>query len=203
MKPLTPLAFDRHEAGRELSAFDRLLTRREPLLETKDILPLFRSSPNLALLIGNYFPNLRRPKAFALEYTLGGDFRADLVVGDPDAQQFLLVEFESATRDGLFRNTSRNLPTWSPRFERAFSQLVDWLWKLEDLRSTADFETCFGGRRAAFHGLIVIGKGMRLEPRERDRLRWRVENTVLASTKISCVSFEELRDDLDFFIQRS
>ncbi|WP_227498532.1 Shedu anti-phage system protein SduA domain-containing protein [Synechococcus sp. PCC 7336] len=56
-------------------------------------------------------------------------------------------------------------------------------------------------RRATFHGLIVIGKDMNLSPRERDRLKWRLGRTMIDSNAISCVSFNGLCDDLDYWLE--
>ena len=39
--------------------------------------------------------------------------------------------------------------TWAPRFEGAFSQLIDWLWKLEHMRNTGDLEHTFRPQLAA------------------------------------------------------
>ncbi len=78
---------------------------------------------------------------------------------------------------------------------------MDWLWKLEDKRSTAAFANTFGSRRATFQGLIVIGKDMNLAPREHDRLKWRMDRTLIDSNAISTVSFNGLRDDLDHWLK--
>jgi len=68
------------------------------------------------------------------------------------------------------------------------------------MRSTADFTNAFGSRRATFQGLIVIGKGMTLLPQEQDRLKWRLDRTMIDSSAVSSVSFEGLRDDLDYWL---
>ena len=86
------------------------------------------------------------------------------------------------------------------RFEGPYSQLVDWLWKLEDMRSTADFTNTCGSHRATFHGLIVIGKDMALSKQEEDRLRWRLDRTLIDSNAVSSVSFNELRDSMDHWL---
>jgi hypothetical protein len=69
------------------------------------------------------------------------------------------------------------------------------------MRSTADFHNTFGSRRATFQGLIVIGKDMQLSPQERDRLKWRLDRTMIDSNAISCVSFNELSEDLDHWLK--
>jgi hypothetical protein len=101
----------------------------------------------------------------------------------------LLVEFEDGRPDSIFKKKrGKATPDWAPRFECAFSQLVDWLWMLDDMRSTGGFTTDFGDRHAKFHGLIVIGKGMSLGAQEKSRLRWR-EDKIMVSTRMVSPSF--------------
>ena len=169
--------------------------------ERRDILPFFKKRHNLSTLICSYFPKIKNPNKFAHEYQIYGDFVADLVVGDSDTQHYLLVEFENGAPDSIFKKKkTKATPDWASRFEGAYSQLIDWLWKLEDMRSTADFQNTFGSRRAKFQGLIVIGKDMNLSLQEQDRLKWRIDRTMIDSNAISCVSFNELRDDLDYWL---
>ncbi len=153
------------------------------------------------MLICSYFPQIKKPDYFAHEFQIYGDFVADLVIGNSSQHRYLLVEFEDGKPDSVFKQKGKKATLdWAPRFEGAYSQLVDWLWKLEDMRSTADFAYTFGHRRATFQGLIVIGKGMTLLPQEQDRLKWRMDRTMIDSNAVSSVSFEELRDDLDYWL---
>lgn len=151
--------------------------------------------------LSDNFPNIRTPDHFAHEYEIDGDFVADLIVGDSKAHNYLLVEFENGAPDSIFNlNGRKATPNWARRIEGAYSQLTDWLWKLEDKRSTADFTNTFGDRRAKFHGLIVIGKNMNLSQQESDRLKWRMDRTMIDSSAVSVVSFDDLADDLDFWL---
>lgn len=198
MKNLQPHKFDPKNCRVEWNNFRALLASKIVLSEQKDILPFFKSSKDLSLLICTYFPKIAKPDVFAHEYELDGDFVADLVVGDSKSHKFLLVEFENGAPDSIFKTQGKKAtPNWAPRFEGAYSQLVDWLWKLEDKRSTSDFTNTFGSRRATFQGLIVIGKGMNLSAQEVDRLKWRMDRTLIDSNAVSVVSFDELANDLD------
>ena len=201
MKNLETHSLDATECRKEWKEFDALLKSKLVLNERQDILPFFRKRHNLSILICSYFPKIKNPNKFAHEYEIYGDFVADLVVGDFNTQNYLLVEFENGAPDSVFKKkTNKATPDWASRFEGAYSQLIDWLWKLEDMRSTADFQNTFGSRRAKFQGLIVIGKDMNLSPQEKDRLKWRIDRTLIDSNAISCVSFDELRDDLDYWL---
>jgi hypothetical protein len=199
MKKLTPHKFDKTKCRREWNAFDKLLKSKAKLDEHGDILPFFKARHDLSMLISWNFPRMGNADVFAHEYPIYDDFRADLIVGDSSRHNYLLVEFENGRSDSIFKKRrGKATPDWAPRFECAFSQLVDWLWKLDDMRSTADFGHAFGDRQAKFHGLIVIGKGMALEAQEKSRLKWRVDKIIVDSSAISCVSFDELSSDLNF-----
>lgn len=203
MKNLKTHLFDAENCRKEWQEFDILLQSKAILSERDDILPCFKERHDLSILICNYFPKITNPDQFAHEFSIYGDFVADLVVGDSSAQRYLLVEFENGAPDSVFKQKKgKATPDWSPRFEGAYSQLVDWFWKLEDMRSTSDFQNTFGSRRAKFQGLIIIGKDMKLLPREQDRLKWRLDKTMIDSNAISCVSFNELRDDLDYWLTK-
>lgn len=185
----------------EWNTYNSLLSAKQTLSEQRDVLPLFKKSIDLSLLICSYFPKIKTPDRLAHEYEIDGDFVADLVVGDSATQQYLLVEFENGEANSVFKQKRKKAtPDWAPRFEGAYSQLIDWLWKLEDKRSTGDFVNTFGSRRATFQGLIVIGKDMNLSQQEKDRLKWRMDRTMIDSNAISSVSFNELSDDLNHWL---
>lgn len=202
MKHLASHSLDPSECRKEWNEFSRLLTSKRVLGERKDVLPFFKKSHHLSTLICNYLPKIKNPDRFAHEYQIYGDFVADLIVGDASVQKFLLVEFENGSPDGIFtKSAGKSTPEWSHRFEGAYSQIIDWLWKLGDMRNTADFQNTFGSSQATFQGLIVIGKDMDLAPREQHRLKWRIDRTLIDSNAVSCVSFDELCDDLDHWLR--
>jgi len=201
MKNLAPHVLDPAAGRSQWNDFSNLLSTKPTLSEQKDVLPFFKSRKDLSLLICNYFPNIRKPDRFAHEFEIYGDFVADLVVGDSASKHYLLIEFENGDPNSVFVTKGKKAtPDWAPRFEGAHSQLADWLWKLEDMRSTADFQNTFGSRRATFQALIVIGKGMKLADQEVDRLKWRISRTKIDSNTIECVSFEDLSSDLDHWL---
>jgi hypothetical protein len=202
MKNLTAHIFDPANGRAQWNEFSNLLATKPNLSENKDVLPFFKSRKDISLLICNYFPRIKTPDRFAHEFEIYGDFVADLIVGDSTSKHYLLIEFENGEPDSVFKKKGKKAtPDWAPRFESAHSQLIDWLWKLEDMRSTADFQNTFGGRRASFQGLIVIGKNMLLSDQELDRLKWRTTRTKIDSNTIECVSFDELSSDIDHWLK--
>lgn len=203
MRNLTKHCFDANNCRTELNDFIELLNKNKTLRERNDVLPFFKDHVNLSVLISSYFPQIKIPDVFAHEYGIYGDFIADLIIGDSITHHYLLVEFEDGSPESIFvKKKNKSTPDWSPRIEAAFSQLVDWLWKLEDMRSTADFQNTFGSRRAKFQGLIIIGKDMNLDRQELDRLEWRMDRTMIDSNAVSCISFNQLSTDLDFWLTK-
>jgi hypothetical protein len=201
MKILTTHSFDANNCRKEWNEFVQLLAQNQTLSERNHILPFFKQSRDLSIFIGEFFSKIKKPDVFAHEYEIYRDFIADLVIGDSVTNHYLLVEFEDGKPESIFlKKGNKSTPDWSPRIEAAFSQLVDWLWKLEDMRSTADFQNTFGTRRATFEGLIIIGKDMNLAPQEADRLKWRMDRTMIDSNPISCISFNQLSEDLNFYL---
>lgn len=199
MKNLTLHQFDRNNCRLEWNHFDNLLKTKAALDENNDILPFFKNRHDLSLLITSYFPHIKNADVLAHEFPIYGDFKADLIVGDSSTNSYLLIEFENGSSDSIFKKKKGKAnPDWAPRFECAFSQLVDWLWKLEDMRSTTNFEHVFGSRQARFQGLIVIGKDMALDAQELCRLKWRVDKVIVDSKSVACVSFNDLASDLNF-----
>jgi hypothetical protein len=200
MKRISTHAFDRDSCLRQVQAFEDLLKTKVNLKERDDILPFFKKSPDLSLMALEYYPSFsplhllpgQPPNALAHEYQLNDQFRPDLVVGDYEARKYVLVEFEAAQKDSIFRQGGGKATTeWSPRYEHAFSQLVDWFHMLDGEEGGRGFETAFGGRDAQFQGLIVIGRDQHLSPDDRSRLNWRSDHVRVDSHNISCVTFDE------------
>jgi len=116
----------------EWNEFAGLLQSKPTLSERRDVLPFFKNRQDLSLLICSYFPKIKKPDCIAHEFEIYGDFVADLVVGGLWQHRYLLVEFEDGKPDSVFKQKGkRATPDWASRFEGAYSQLVDWLWKLD------------------------------------------------------------------------
>lgn len=63
-----------------------------------------------------------------------GAFRADVLLGSKQKNQFCIVEFEPGKEGVIFKKKPTKYPEWSARFEHAFSQMVDWFCSLADQR---------------------------------------------------------------------
>jgi len=186
----------------QLKELKDLLASKAELDERNDILPFFRQRRDLSSFISTYVNDIVNPDRLAFELDIFGDFACDLAVGDSTNHTFLLIEFEDAKKNSLFQQGGKYAPEWSQRLEHGFSQVIDWFWKLDDLEGTDDYEHRFGAKKATFHGLVIIGRGENLIPREKKRLKWRQDHLIVDSKKVSVISFDQLVTDLEFRLNR-
>ena len=116
------------------------------------------------------------------------------MVGDSVNKVYVFVEFEDAAATSLFRRQGEKAtPEWGTRLERAFSQVIDWFWKLDDMARTDDFEARLGGRHVDYCGVIVAGRDEWLaHPREQRRWDWRSQKVLVNGFSIRCVTYDEL-----------
>ena len=189
---LAPWRFDPHVCRADLAAFELLLAAKAELGEREDVLPFFRAHPHLAALLGTFHPNLHTFDRLGLEVPLFGMFQADAIVGDWEGHAFCLVEFEDARPNSVFARRGRQTSEWAACIERGFSQIVDWLWLLDDQRQTAAFEALFGARHPDVYTLLVVGRERGLSAAERQRLDWRRSRVLVNSQHIYCCTFDEL-----------
>ena len=191
MKDFLQLKLDRDPFIKELKEFNNLLDSSRFLSEQDDILPFFRKN-QLPLAIGAYYHAILQTDRIAFEYDLFGDFACDLVIGDSTRRAYCFVEFENAAENSIFRQSKRNVSEWSPRFERGFSQIIDWFYKLDVQSETRDFEYRFGRRSLYSMGPLIIGRDAELSAKEKDRLEWRKRKLLVDSNHIYCLTFDDL-----------
>jgi hypothetical protein len=196
MKQFRPIELNRTQAQRELAEYRNLLESPQ-LSERRDLLPFFRERLQLAALMGFYNTRLTEHDRIAVELDLFGDFNADFAVGSSRTHQYCFIEFEDATSRSIFRpSTNRSLPVWSNRFERGYSQLIDWMFWLESQKNTPGYYQRFGVGEIHYIGLLVIGRDRDLaDPLLRRRLTWRSDHVVVCSRRIVCLTFDELFRD--------
>ncbi|MBD2409977.1 hypothetical protein FACHB389_28480 [Nostoc calcicola FACHB-389] len=196
MKGLDSFTLDLKQCLCELEEFESLLDTNTELKENKDILPFFKQRLHLSAFIGLYVPQIIRCNQIKHEFTLYGDFRADLVVGDSINNTYCFVEFEDATQDSIFVNTVRSTSDWSPRFEHGFSQIIDWFWKMDDFKNSDTDRAIFGSQNVEFCGILIIGRDAFIAPIDRARLRWRLNKVLVDSRKVICITFDQLAKDI-------
>ncbi|MBB6004468.1 Shedu anti-phage system protein SduA domain-containing protein [Arcicella rosea] len=204
MKDFREINIDWKAVEKELLTLENLLTTYQELEESSQLLPFFKQSPNLSALIGKcYFPDLAEINRISYEFDFFGDFKADLVIGDAKKASFIFVEFEDGKSDSIFKKKKgKYQKEWSVRFEHGYSQIIDWFWKLEDLRQTSSLEGKFGTRIRSYNGILIVGRATSLDNIiDRERLDWRRSNTIINSKKIHCITYDELLEDLKQLIK--
>lgn len=180
----------------ELAELEALLVRQAELSERRDILPFFRQRPHLSALLGSYGRNLTAYDRLAFELTLVNEFIADVVVGDAAGRSYCFIEFEDGRSGSIFRRTKRQASEWTPRFDHGASQIIDWFWKLNDLRGTTTLARLFGSQSIDAAGLLVIGRDRGVTPADYPRLVWRREKVTVDRRRLYCCTFDELARDL-------
>lgn len=202
MAQLKTLALNKQQAKAELRAFKALLDGKGKgdLGEANDILPSFDANEHLCALMGTYNPKIVDYKniSIAREFSVFGDHKADLVIGDTKNKQFCFIEFEDARRASIFNTAgTKATPDWSTRYEHGFSQLIDWILWIENNRGNAAYAQRFQATSIQFNMLLVIGRDRDLsDPSLRERFEWRSDSVVVASKKVHCITFDKLYDDL-------
>ena len=189
-----PYTRDLRALRRELEAFGALLQAGSPLGEAKDILPLVRRSRHLAAAFGFANRALVAPNMLAIERPVLGSFRCDVAVGNATARQFTLVELEDARENSLFEPVAgRDYPRWAGRFERGFSQLVDWAWRIDHERQpSVTLEAAFGTADPQIHYLLVIGRDRWIGAAGRARLDWRKRHNGISGERTTVWTYDDL-----------
>ncbi|MBD2459341.1 DUF4263 domain-containing protein [Nostoc sp. FACHB-87] len=196
MKGLDSFTLDLKQCLYELEELENLLNSNSVLKENQDILPFFKQRLHLSAFIGSYVPLIVRFNQIKHEFTLYGDFRADLVIGDSVNNTYCFIEFEDAAQDSIFIDKGRSTSDWSPKFEHGFSQIIDWFWKIDDFKNTSLARSIFGSENIEFYGILVIGRDAFISPIDKARLTWRLNKVLVDSRKIICITFDQLARDI-------
>ncbi|HEX5506539.1 MAG TPA: Shedu anti-phage system protein SduA domain-containing protein [Thermomicrobiales bacterium] len=193
---LVPFTYDPQLGRQSLAQFAALLQQPE-LRERADVLPFFRGHPHLAAPLGKFNPNLIAPDLLAYELSLLGRYTVDLVIGHRATGNFVLVEFEDGAADSIFHQSAgRTTPYWATRFERGYSQIIDWLNLVDNQQTTPEFLAIFDAASISVTTLLVIGRDHALTSYDRQRLEWRRNRVVVNGTRVLCLTYDELLRNL-------
>jgi hypothetical protein len=200
MGQLKTFALNKPKAKAELAAFKALLDGKTDLGEASDLLPFFDANEQLCALMAMYNPRIidYQNISIAREFSVFGDHRADLVIGDVKNQEFCFVELEDAKSTSIFSTGSTKLtPDWSHRYERGFSQLIDWILWIENNKGNTAFKGRFQTASIRYNMVLIIGRDRHLiDPALRERFDWRNDSVIVASKKVLCITYDKLYDDL-------
>lgn len=176
----------------EMKAFKKMLEKA--WFSENEALRLFRKSKNLIATFGNFNTAINNPDLVGSEIGIDGLVRCDFVVGDSNTRHFVLVEFEDAKKNSIFKSATkkRNIPDWSPRFEHGFSQLVDWAWIMADSKNSISKKAAFKGDVADWTLLLISGRDSSLNNLSKERIYWRSKNANCYNQKVFHLTFDEL-----------
>jgi Domain of unknown function (DUF4263) len=198
--------FDDHvfsltDAEAELAEFKALLDSNSDLAERAQVLANFTKWPNLCAMMGQYNGRLGVGDLIRREFRILPHFRSDLTVRRAGTDNICLIEFEGASDRHIFADSDRGVDTWAARFEKGFSQIVDWTWALDHYRKTGDYVDAFGGERPNIVGVLVIGRSTSLSTTVRkDRWEWRRNKVKADSFTLTLVTFDELHRDFEMWV---
>jgi Domain of unknown function (DUF4263) len=194
---LEDFKFDFEQCKQEVKEFGELLQSKEELSERSDILPFFKKHLHVSAFVANNVPTMTNYDRIKHEYQLFGDFQADLVVGDSKRHSYCFIEFEDGKQDSIFKSKKkRKSPEWSSKFEHGYSQIIDWFWKLDDMKKTDAARRDFGNSTFSAHGMLVIGRSSNLSRPNKERLQWRSNKVIIDSHSIVCLTFDMLYEDM-------
>jgi hypothetical protein len=188
---------------RSLHDLSELLNNNRELEETgsKGLQEHFETHPDLLLLMGDCFLPSLSPAAYQREFSILGEFRADFAISNEDRSKFLFIEFENAKEDSVFvkKTDGKTVITyeWSPRFEHGFSQIVDWHYRMDDLRRSSKIQEHFGSNVLDYEGILIIGRDEFIrDAGGGSRLRWRKEKVLVDNHRVHCLTFDGLLTEL-------
>ncbi len=149
-------------------------------------------------------PRLVNVDRLAYEFDFFGDYAAGLAVGDSKRGAYCFIEFENAAPDSIFVRAGKKASfEWSSRFDKGYSQTIDWFWKLNDMAGTSTMRARFDDHDSIdYFGLLVIGRTKGLMPLERRRLDWRRQKVIVDSRHVHCLTFDEFYRDLAFMVEK-
>ena len=206
MKNFDKFEIDFAQCDVELAALRDLLERFQArsLKERADVLSFFRSNRNLAAFAGHFMPGIVNVDRLAYEFDFFGDYAADLAVGDSKRRAYCFIEFENAAPGSIFvKAGKKSTLEWATRFDKGYSQIIDWFWKLHDMSRTGAAQARFDDAKTFdYYGVLVVGRSIGLQPLERERLDWRRQRVIVDSRHVHCLTFDEFYDDLAFKLEK-
>lgn len=202
MKKLQPFSFNPVECRKELAKFKSLLSSKTDLSESNDLLPFFKKNKHLIALLGTSNPAITNIDRVAYEFDLFGDFVCDFTVGDSNNLAYCFIEFEDATKYSVFCPSQRPSSEWGRRFEKGFSQIVDWGLQLDQCKVLNTFRNRFGSNTIDSHFVLIVGRACYVNGAEQERLLWRKSCVTVNTHKVSCMTYDRLLQEMENYMKR-
>ncbi len=177
-----------------ISEFRILLNTHIELEEKKHLQPFFKKHPVLIFLLAG-LGRVSRTKVdeCEFEFDLWQDLVCDIGIGDSEANTYCLIELEGAQKNSLFKNKPKNYPKYSDRLECGYSQIIDWFFKIDEIKNTSGIKRRFAGEYPRVNAVLIIGRSHFLNTDlERNRFNWRRDNTLIGAKNVNCLTYDEL-----------
>ncbi len=181
-----------------IAAFRLLLNTHHELEEKRDVQPFFKRHEELIPLLAELGRVSRsNVDEYEFEFDLWQDLVCDIGIGDSKSNTYCLIELEAAKRNSIFKNKPKNYPKYSDRLECGYSQIIDWFFKIDEMKNTSSIRRRFAGDYPRVNAVLIIGRSHVLDTDlERNRFNWRRDNTLIGAKNVNCLTYDEL---LEYF----
>jgi hypothetical protein len=190
--------YDSLLVSQAISEYKILLDSHDELEEKKHIQPFFKKHPVLIFLLAG-LGQIPRKKVdeYEFEFDLWQDLVCDIGIGDSSNNQYCLIEFEGAKKNSLFKSKPKNYPKYSDQLECGYSQIIDWFFKIDEIKNTSSIKRRFAGDYPRVNAVLIIGRSQFIgTDLERNRFNWRRDNTLIGAKSVNCLTYDEL---LEYF----
>jgi hypothetical protein len=188
------ISFSYKPIKQAITAFRLLLNTHPEFEEKKDLQPFFKKHVALIPLLAE-LGRVSRTKVdeCEFEFDLWQDLVCDIGIGDSEANTYCLIELEGAQKNSLFKNKPKNYPKYSDRLECGYSQIIDWFFKIDEIKNTSGIKRRFAGEYPRVNAVLIIGRSHFLNTDlERNRFNWRRDNTLIGAKNVNCLTYDEL-----------
>jgi hypothetical protein len=194
MRTFVTIELDLVQLATEIDELENFLASSSTHKERDQIAPFFKARRQLCAGLGLLSGDVALTDRVANELDLFGDFVCDAAAGDSELNAFVLIEFEDAQQNSVFANLEEGkaMKRWSSRFERGFSQLVDWAWRLATEGGSEALRRIFGANDPSVHLMLIVGRNHTLNDDDKARLRWRAKNATFGPYKMTCLTFDDV-----------
>ena len=177
-----------------ISEFRTLITSKTELEEKKDLQPFFKKHPVLIFLLAGLGQISRsNVDEYEFEFDLWQDLVCDIGIGNSDANTYCLIELEAGKRNSIFKNKPKNYPKYGDSLECGYSQIIDWFFKIDEMKNTSGVKRRFAGDYPRINAVLIIGRSHFLNnDLERNRFNWRRDNTLIGAKNVTCLTYDEL-----------
>lgn len=193
MKKLLPMAFSHTDAKKAVTKLQATFATGTIRKERDDILPLFRSNPQVSMAAAKLL-NFEASH-YAEELDLIGNFAADFAVCDHrgDESTALLIECEAAKKNSAMRRNGKKAnKDFGDGLLRGFGQVVDWMRCIDDLRRTAALANTMQSKldlNIKCFGLVLVGLDDDLDDDEKKRLQWLSAKLCIADSSVQIMTY--------------